>query len=102
MDIDTDTDLTSPTPKDVLSPTLKESTPLPKDNQTNTKEIQEEKKEPDFEKLSNPARVTIHQMKYLSFDIDPKYVPLKKRNWYNNVKKYKTRRKRIISRIKIT
>jgi len=44
-----------------------------------TKPAKEEKeKEPTFEIKQNPARVTIHQLKYISFDVDPRYVPVKK------------------------
>jgi len=36
------------------------------------------KKEPDFEILHNPARVTMPQWKHISFNVDMKYLPLKK------------------------
>jgi 26S proteasome regulatory subunit N2 len=40
--------------------------------------VEKFEKEPEFEILSNPARVTIPQMKYLSFEVDQKYLPMKK------------------------
>jgi len=36
----------------------------------------EEKPEPDFEILSNPARVTRSQLPKITFDVDPRYVPI--------------------------
>jgi len=54
-----------------------------KDKDTNTKTQQDKEKptavvveEPDFEVLSNPARVTRAQLSKISFDIDPRYVPV--------------------------
>eukprot|EP01102_Stenamoeba_stenopodia_P013510 TRINITY_DN4394_c0_g1_i1.p1 TRINITY_DN4394_c0_g1~~TRINITY_DN4394_c0_g1_i1.p1 ORF type:complete len:951 (-),score=235.34 TRINITY_DN4394_c0_g1_i1:34-2886(-) len=38
----------------------------------------EKEKEPSFEIKHNPARVTTPQVKYLSFDVDKRYVPVKK------------------------
>jgi len=35
-----------------------------------------EKPEPEFELLDNPARVTRAQLKYITFDVDPRYVPI--------------------------
>jgi len=35
-------------------------------------------KEPNFEVKQNPSRVTLPQVKYLSFDVDDRYVPIKK------------------------
>jgi len=35
-----------------------------------------EKPEPEFEPLDNPARVTRAQLKYITFDVDPRYVPI--------------------------
>jgi len=35
-----------------------------------------EKPEPEFELLDNPARVTRGQLKYITFDVDPRYVPI--------------------------
>jgi 26S proteasome regulatory subunit N2 len=56
------------------------------DNKPETMEIEEEKTEekkkpvekpePEFELLDNPARVTRSQLKYISFDVDPRYVPI--------------------------
>jgi len=40
------------------------------------KKIEEKKQEPNFEILENPARVTRSQIKYISFDVDPRYVPI--------------------------
>jgi len=36
----------------------------------------ETKPEPTFEILSNPARVTPSQLQHISFDVDPRYVPI--------------------------
>jgi 26S proteasome regulatory subunit N2 len=35
-----------------------------------------EKPESEFELLDNPARVTRSQLKYITFDVDPRYVPI--------------------------
>jgi len=35
-----------------------------------------EKPEPEFELLDNPARVTRAQLKHITFDVDPRYVPI--------------------------
>lgn len=32
--------------------------------------------EPEFELLNNPARVTRMQLQHISFDVDPRYVPI--------------------------
>eukprot|EP01130_Rhizamoeba_saxonica_P016474 TRINITY_DN7623_c0_g1_i1.p1 TRINITY_DN7623_c0_g1~~TRINITY_DN7623_c0_g1_i1.p1 ORF type:complete len:959 (+),score=269.00 TRINITY_DN7623_c0_g1_i1:39-2879(+) len=37
---------------------------------------EEEKEEEPFEYLDNPARVTRKQLDYISFDVDPRYVPV--------------------------
>jgi 26S proteasome regulatory subunit N2 len=52
-----------------------------KDETKETKEkepdkIKEKKPEPLFEILENPARVTRSQLKYITFDVDPRYVPI--------------------------
>jgi len=39
-------------------------------------EKEEKKPEPNFELLSNPARVTKPQLSCISFDVDPRYVPV--------------------------
>jgi len=36
----------------------------------------QEKPEPEFELLDNPARVTRAQLKYITFDVDPRYIPI--------------------------
>jgi len=41
-----------------------------------TKPIVEEKPEPDFEILNNPARVTRAQLPKITFDVDPRYIPI--------------------------
>jgi len=46
-------------------------------NQPEQKEVKpEEKPEPDFEILNNPARVTRAQLSKITFDVDPRYVPI--------------------------
>jgi len=40
------------------------------------KKKKKKKQEPPFEILENPARVTRAQLKYLTFDVDPRYVPI--------------------------
>jgi len=56
-----------------------------KDKDTKTQQDKEKEKEkekpvvveePDFEILSNPARVTRAQLPKISFDVDPRYVPV--------------------------
>jgi hypothetical protein len=48
-----------------------------KQSQEKEKETSKEKKpEPLFEILENPARVTRAQLKYITFDVDPRYVPI--------------------------
>jgi len=42
------------------------------------KEEEDRKNEPRFEIKSNPSRTTLSQLKYLSFEVDPRYVPVKK------------------------
>jgi len=36
----------------------------------------QEKPEPEFELLDNPARFTRAQLKYITFDVDPRYIPI--------------------------
>jgi hypothetical protein len=54
-----------------------EETPTPITNQEIFGEKKEKKEEEKFEILQNPARVTLPQMKYLTFDVDKKYKPIK-------------------------
>jgi 26S proteasome regulatory subunit N2 len=54
-----------------------EKTEGTKETKEKTSEKEKEKKqEPPFEILENPARVTRAQLKYLTFDVDPRYVPI--------------------------
>jgi len=41
------------------------------------KENEKEKEEPEFEILSNPARVTLRQKTFITFDVDDRYSPVK-------------------------
>ena len=55
-----------------------------KEEEEKQKKEEEKKKEvpePDFETKSNPARVTLAQIKYLSFDVDERYQPVKGTTW---------------------
>jgi len=40
-------------------------------------EGEKEKEEPEFEILSNPARVTLRQKTFITFDVDDRYSPVK-------------------------
>jgi len=40
------------------------------------KEKEKDKPEPTFELLLNPARVTKPQLSLISFDVDPRYIPV--------------------------
>jgi len=42
------------------------------------KKEEEKKPEDNFEILHNPARVTPAQLKYITFDIDERYAPVKR------------------------
>lgn len=57
----------------------RESSPMEieeKKEQKDPKPAAEEKPEPDFEILNNPARVTRAQLPKITFDVDPRYVPI--------------------------
>jgi len=47
-----------------------------KKEETETKKVEMEIEEPSFQILTTPARVTRRQLKFLSFDIDPRYKPI--------------------------
>jgi len=64
MDIDTDKSKPSES-KDQRKEATEQKEPKP-----------EEKPEPDFEVLNNPARVTRAQLSKITFDVDPRYVPI--------------------------
>ncbi|KAL9644481.1 hypothetical protein ABK040_009347 [Willaertia magna] len=56
------------------------ATPTPQqkeEKQEKDKEKKKKKKEPNFENLTNPARVTPSQLSYLSFDTNARYIPIK-------------------------
>jgi len=42
------------------------------------KSKKKKEEEPEFEELKNPARVTYKQKRYLSFDVDDRYTPVKR------------------------
>jgi len=46
------------------------------DEEKKEEEKEEEKPEPEFELLSNPARVTRSQLKHITFDVDSRYIPV--------------------------
>jgi len=53
-----------------------------KDDKDKDKEKEKEKeKEPDFQVLTNPARVTVAQQPLISYDKNQRYIPVKKRLW---------------------
>jgi len=47
-----------------------------KKEETENKEKEPAKPEPTFEILNNPSRVTPSQRSVISFDVDPRYVPV--------------------------
>jgi len=49
------------------------------------KKEEEKKPEDNFEILHNPARVTPAQLKYITFDIDERYAPVKRGEVYRIV-----------------
>jgi 26S proteasome regulatory subunit N2 len=50
-----------------------------KEEEEEKKKKEEAKPEPEFEIKENPARVTLAQQKYLSFDVDEKWKPIKEK-----------------------
>jgi len=48
-----------------------------KEEKSEEKKKEEEKPEPEFELLSNPARVTRSQLNHITFDVDPRYIPIR-------------------------
>jgi len=66
---------------DTATTTNDEKKEVSKDEKAEKKEEEKvpEKKEPepDFEMKSNPARVTLLQVKYLSFNVDARYQPVR-------------------------
>lgn len=73
--------LTPFTPMTELTDTpLPASTKKPRKDEDKMEDVEEEKKdEPQYEILENPARVTVMQLKHITFDVDQdKYQPLKK------------------------
>ena len=49
-----------------------------KEGEKKAEEAKKEEPEPDFEIKENPARVTLQQGLYVSFDVDDRYTPIKK------------------------
>jgi len=49
------------------------------------KKEEEKKPEDNFEILHNPARVTPAQLKYITFDVDERYTPIKRGEVYRIV-----------------
>ncbi|KAJ6231397.1 26s proteasome non-atpase regulatory subunit 1 [Anaeramoeba flamelloides] len=48
-----------------------------KEKEKKEKEEEKEEKEPEEEILENPTRITLDQRKYITFDVDPRYKPVK-------------------------
>jgi len=67
--------------KDSMEVEKKEEEEKKKKEEEEKKKKEEEKKEPepDFEIKENPARVTLAQVKYLNFDVDERYRPVKQK-----------------------
>jgi len=84
MDVDTKEPSTSVAMEiDTKSEVKNEKTPSEnaekkdiKNDEKETKPSEEKPAEPDFEILSNPARVTRAQLSKITFDVDPRYVPI--------------------------
>jgi len=56
---------------------LEEQKKKEEEEQKKKEEAEKKPPEPDFEIKSSPARVTLAQVKYLSFDVDERYKPVK-------------------------
>jgi len=71
----------TPEPMDISSDKAKPKDEKNKDETPKPEEKKEEEKkkepEPQSEIKSNPARVTLPQLQYLSFDVDARYTPVK-------------------------